>query len=358
MTYRSVAFRDLALGAAAALASVSLLGCPGGGGGGGGCPEIGGSWNVSGACTNATCEFTQDGCSITLECDDGRTLQGTVSKGTASFRDSEVSCTGEFEGLEDEDGDGDIAPGLEGSCTIEGEMCDYFAECSTGDCRIPDDDGSSDEGDSGEGGRSGQGGASGFLGGGQGGDGPAGTGGISGAGGISGQAGDTPAGNGGVGGVVSGNCGSCVQSACSSAASACQSEGECGTILECALDSGCSLDDADCVDMECEDVYATLEMPDEQDITALDDVQLCIEEQCASSCYADGPVGGTGGVGGDSGEGGVGGLPPSGGSGGSTGGGCTDTCFDAADGACDDGGPGSDFTICDLGTDCTDCGPR
>ena len=30
----------------------------------------------------------------------------------------------------------------------------------------------------------------------------------------------------------------------------------------------------------------------------------------------------------------------------------------AADGDCDDGGPGAEFTLCDLGTDCTDCGPR
>jgi len=37
---------------------------------------------------------------------------------------------------------------------------------------------------------------------------------------------------------------------------------------------------------------------------------------------------------------------------------CTDTCRDAGDGWCDDGGPGSDYSICGLGTDCGDCGPR
>jgi hypothetical protein len=49
-----------------------------------------------------------------------------------------------------------------------------------------------------------------------------------------------------------------------------------------------------------------------------------------------------------------------GGSGGSAGGftSCSDTCSDADDGYCDDGGPGSQFSICPLGTDCTDCGPR
>lgn len=39
-------------------------------------------------------------------------------------------------------------------------------------------------------------------------------------------------------------------------------------------------------------------------------------------------------------------------------GGCTDTCDDAHDGYCDDGGPGSDYSGCSLGTDCDDCGSR
>ena len=38
--------------------------------------------------------------------------------------------------------------------------------------------------------------------------------------------------------------------------------------------------------------------------------------------------------------------------------GCSDTCATAKDGTCDDGGNGASFGTCDLGTDCTDCGPR
>jgi hypothetical protein len=38
--------------------------------------------------------------------------------------------------------------------------------------------------------------------------------------------------------------------------------------------------------------------------------------------------------------------------------GCEDTCEWAADGWCDDGGPGSDYYVCEYGTDCADCGPR
>jgi len=38
--------------------------------------------------------------------------------------------------------------------------------------------------------------------------------------------------------------------------------------------------------------------------------------------------------------------------------GCSEICSHASDGDCDDGGPGSEYSICRLGTDCTDCGVR
>jgi len=37
---------------------------------------------------------------------------------------------------------------------------------------------------------------------------------------------------------------------------------------------------------------------------------------------------------------------------------CEDTCTFANDGECDDGGPGSDYSVCSYGTDCNDCGVR
>ena len=37
---------------------------------------------------------------------------------------------------------------------------------------------------------------------------------------------------------------------------------------------------------------------------------------------------------------------------------CINTCLYAYDGECDDGGPGSDFDVCEYGTDCADCGLR
>lgn len=363
MTYRSVAFRELTLSVAAVLASVSLLGCPGGDGGGGDCPEIGGDWSVGDngegdapACTSTSCDIIQNGCSIRLECEDGRTLSGSISGGSATFKDDEASCTGQFEGLEDTDGDGNVAPGLEGSCTIEGDRCDFFAECFNGDCRVPDEDEGSDEGDSGEGG---QGGSSGFLGGSgnggngnSGGSGPAGEGGISGEGGVGG---DPPAGNGGVGGTdYMGLCGDCIDGECGAERSACDAAVECGAVLDCLIDSECDFADQSCIQSYCQERLASLDPFDAQDDAAVTEVDSCIAARCSADCTS-GPVGGTGGVGGDSGTGGVGGLPPSGGSGGGTAG-CDDSCG-LIDGECDDGRPGAISDICDLGTDCSDCGP-
>jgi hypothetical protein len=37
---------------------------------------------------------------------------------------------------------------------------------------------------------------------------------------------------------------------------------------------------------------------------------------------------------------------------------CSEDCMFSSDGACDDGGSESAFSLCDLGTDCTDCGVR
>ncbi|MBM4396253.1 MAG: hypothetical protein FJ087_11235 [Deltaproteobacteria bacterium] len=37
---------------------------------------------------------------------------------------------------------------------------------------------------------------------------------------------------------------------------------------------------------------------------------------------------------------------------------CSNTCRYAGDGTCDDCGSGSDYSICAIGTDCGDCGPR
>jgi hypothetical protein len=37
---------------------------------------------------------------------------------------------------------------------------------------------------------------------------------------------------------------------------------------------------------------------------------------------------------------------------------CDNTCSHSVDTVCDDGGVGSEFSLCSLGTDCDDCGER
>lgn len=37
---------------------------------------------------------------------------------------------------------------------------------------------------------------------------------------------------------------------------------------------------------------------------------------------------------------------------------CIEDCNYSSDGECDDGGPGADYNICQIGRDCVDCGPR
>ena len=60
---------------------------------------------------------------------------------------------------------------------------------------------------------------------------------------------------------------------------------------------------------------------------------------CGSSPYCTRSSGGGGSTGGMSGY-------------------CNDDCRFANDGDCDDGGPGSDYDLCDFGSDCGDCGTR
>jgi hypothetical protein len=37
---------------------------------------------------------------------------------------------------------------------------------------------------------------------------------------------------------------------------------------------------------------------------------------------------------------------------------CDDDCLSSSNGICSDGGPGAEYSSCDFGTDCTDCGAR
>jgi hypothetical protein len=157
------------------------------------------------------------------------------------------------------------------------------------------------------------------------------TGGSGGVAGVTGGSGGTAGMTGGSGGVAADSgiddvepCEECIWIDCNVEVNACVDEGECISIFECALDSACSLDDDECIDTRCEEIQSSL-VADDLDLEALDGLQRCLEDRCATSC--------TNGV-------------------------CIDTCEFAGDGVCDDGGPESDFGACEFGTDCADCGPR
>ena len=89
---------------------------------------------------------------------------------------------------------------------------------------------------------------------------------------------------------------------------------------------------------------AALAAPPTNEVTVVVDAVAVDTEICADFGFAGGTLGCTGSC-----------LPDVSGC---TAGICEDTCEFAGDGECDDGGAGSSFNGCGLGTDCTDCGAR
>ncbi len=157
----------------------------------------------------------------------------------------------------------------------------------------------------------------------------------------------------------------------------------CTQVCDNAVDIGtaepdCMVDRAEC-DSMCPSYDETLKAClaaasscDDMIACALAGCDCDLDSTCSSGCACDTdcapPLDGGGGydAGGGGYDAGGGGYDAGGGgydAGGGGydaggGGGCTDTCTYAADGECDDGGPGSSYSVCELGTDCTDCGPR
>ncbi len=189
------------------VSSAALAACDGGDGDGAGCPQVAGQWSLSGTCELSSCTITQTGCQLELECD-GLMGTGTVGAQSVSFRDETGRCTGTLGDLVDEDGDGFISPTLSGTCRpLEGgESCDYAADCASGECTIaPQEDA-----DGGEAGRGGSGGG--------GGGGTGGSSEVDGTGAIDPEV-----------------CSECVLSACEAASTTCAQEGDCASIVDCAV---------------------------------------------------------------------------------------------------------------------------
>jgi hypothetical protein len=124
--------------------------------------------------------------------------------------------------------------------------------------------------------------------------------------------------------------------------------------LEACIDDALSLAGTITSVLSCE----TLANPERIDPSALQDVMevatcSAVQEQCPGLDLGDMRGINPGGVPSDVPGNDVPGndVPPSAS-------GCENTCEYFGDGDCDDGGPDADYSICGLGTDCDDCGPR
>ena len=115
-----------------ALFSCGATGGGGGGGGGGGAcdRDLSGSWSISGSCVPSQCAVQQSGCALSISCNDGTRLSGTVAgssfSGTASSGTTTLSCQGS------------LSTGtLAGSCrpiTSGASSCSFSARCTGGAC--------------------------------------------------------------------------------------------------------------------------------------------------------------------------------------------------------------------------------
>ncbi|MEZ4224835.1 MAG: hypothetical protein R3B13_28035 [Polyangiaceae bacterium] len=126
----------------------AACGSSGSSGGGGGCPDVSGSWTLSGSCADNSCTVTQNGCNVTLSCSpSGEVYQGSVSGSTISFGAGSTSCSANF---------GNKA--ANGSCndTTSG-ACQFTGSCVSGACGVSSGSG----GGTGLGGGTGSGGSSG-----------------------------------------------------------------------------------------------------------------------------------------------------------------------------------------------------
>ncbi len=95
------------------------------GGGGGNCPDVSGTWTLSGTCRDTSCTISQNGCNVTLNCSPtGTTYTGSVSGSSISFGDGSGTCNGNL-----------ATKTASGSCNEPGVgTCDWSASCQTGGC--------------------------------------------------------------------------------------------------------------------------------------------------------------------------------------------------------------------------------
>ena len=96
------------------------------GGSGGGCQDLTGDWKLEGSCPPGLCTVkVNSACQMTVKCDDGTNLSGTVSGQSFSLSGSS-SCSGSVAKK-----DGTI------SCSSSAGSCSSSLECESGTCLNP-----------------------------------------------------------------------------------------------------------------------------------------------------------------------------------------------------------------------------
>lgn len=113
------------------LATSLVLACSSGGGGGGAggdCPDWSGNYELEGTCAaGATCNATQSGCYLSVQCSDGTNVSGTLTQtgfnlsGTSAG--ASVTCSGGYDG-----------DNLKGQCQFSGGSCELDVDCKSGPC--------------------------------------------------------------------------------------------------------------------------------------------------------------------------------------------------------------------------------
>jgi hypothetical protein len=311
----------------AAIGVMLLLGCgdDGGPSAGSACPELSGSWSVSGTCEATSCTVTQVGCTLTLNCNDGVRYMGTATRSRVTFSHAGVSCSAALEGR---------AALREGTCSASDEdqssSCDFEAACARGICASGGDgDGDGDD---------------------DGGVDPDRT-------------------------IDTELCAQCLADRCEAQMTTCEGIDECDAVVDCVLDNACWFDDGACVTRQC---ASELNGATVESANATLHVQSCSLSSCGEACAfsGGGAIGSSPGCSDacgyandnecdDRGEGSLfdaclfgtdcsdcgsreGETQPS----------CSEECVFTNDGQCDDGGPGAVTAECRFSTDCIDCGPR
>lgn len=113
----------------AGIKSMTACGGDSGNATGGACRDLSGTWNISGNCPPSSCTFDQNGCQLTMQCDDGLKASGKLNGSSLTFSGTDVQCSANVNL-----GTGGASPAASGSCHSSQGTCTFKADCESGTC--------------------------------------------------------------------------------------------------------------------------------------------------------------------------------------------------------------------------------